>query len=166
MIEQSTENSFSQDSSIKTEQVRRQNGNELHHGPDHDERFPALTQLSKQIEELDEKSIRIEDLISSIKKDIKSAVTTLDTNYQITSDSSTKFVEFHKEIAQLQMQIQKIELAISDVYKSKNTGNTKKASKDKKLKKKAEKLNKEVQVKEKMKNKKKSKKMKKKKKQK
>ena len=30
MVEQSTENSFSQDSSIKTGQVRSQNGNKLH----------------------------------------------------------------------------------------------------------------------------------------
>lgn len=163
MIEQSTENSFSQDSSVKTEHVRSQNDNELHQSLDLNERFPTLTQISKQIKELDKKSTKIEDLISSIKNDIRSAVTTLDTNYQITSDSSTKFMEFHKELAQLQIQIQKIELAIRDISKSKNTKNTKKTGKDKKLKKKAEKLNKEVQVKEK-KNKNKSKKMKKKKK--
>src|SRR5215467_1091393 len=160
MIEQSTENSFSQDSSVKTEHVRSQNDNELHQSLDLNERFPTLTQISKQIKELDKKSTKIEDLISSIKNDIRSAVTTLDTNYQITSDSSTKFMEFHKELAQLQIQIQKIELAIRDISKSKNT---KKTGKDKKLKKKAEKLNKQVQIKEK-KNKNKSKKMKKKKK--
>lgn len=156
MIEQSTENSFSQDSSVKTEHVRSQNDNELHQSLDLNERFPTLTQISKQIKELDKKSTKIEDLISSIKNDIRSAVTTLDTNYQITSDSSTKFMEFHKELAQLQIQIQKIELAIRDISKSKNTKKTKKTGKDKKL-------NKEVQVKEK-KNKNKSKKMKKKKK--
>lgn len=152
MIEQSTENSFSQDSSVKIEQVRSQNGNESPHSPDLDDLFHVVTQLSKQIKELDKKSMRIEELISSIKKDIKSAVTALGTNYQITSDSSTKFTEFHKDIARLQMQLQKIEPAISEVHKFKNTKNTKKAGKDKKL-------NSEVQG-EKKKKKKKSKKKK------
>ena len=157
MIEQSTKNSFSQDNSVKTEQVRSQNGNELHHNSDLDELFHVVTQLAKQIKELDKKSTRIEEQISSIRKDIKSAVLTLETNYQITSDSSTKFMEFHEEIARLQTQIQKIELAISDVFKSKKTKKTKKtkkAGKDKKMKKKDKKLNNEEQDEEKKKNKK------------
>ncbi len=162
MIEQSTENSFSQDNSLTTEQVRRQNGNELHHNSDLDELFHVVTQLAKRIKELDKKSTRIEELISSIRKDIKSAVMTLETNYQITSDSSTKFTEFHEEIARLQTQIQKIEQAFSDVFKSKKTKKTKKTKKpgkDKKMNKKDKKLSNEGQDEEK---KKKMKKMKKK----
>ena len=85
MIEQSTENSFSQDSSIKTEQVRSQNGDKLHQRPVTDDMLPLINQVFKQIKELTEK-IQIEELISSIKKDIKNAVITLETNHQVTSD--------------------------------------------------------------------------------
>jgi predicted nucleic acid-binding Zn-ribbon protein len=118
MIEQSTENSFSHDSSIKTEQVRSQNGVKLHQRPVTDDMLPSVNQLSKQIKELDKKNTRIEELISSIKKDIKNAVMTLETNHQIVSDDSARIKEFHDEIARLQMQTQKIEQTISGVYES------------------------------------------------
>ncbi|MGC2427101.1 MAG: hypothetical protein WA421_08700 [Nitrososphaeraceae archaeon] len=86
MIEQSTENSFSQDSSIKTGLVRSQNGDELHQRSVTDDVLPLFNQVSKQIKELDKKNTRVEELISSIKKDIRNAVSTLETNHQITSD--------------------------------------------------------------------------------
>jgi hypothetical protein len=49
MIEQSTENSFSQDNSINAEQIRSQNHDELHQRPDLSEMLPTVIQLSKQI---------------------------------------------------------------------------------------------------------------------
>jgi hypothetical protein len=76
---------------------------------------------------------------------------------KITSDSSTIIKEFHDEIARLQMQIQKIELAISNAYKSKKI---KKYNKDKKHNKKDKKRNNKVKDKDKKKNKKKAKSLK------
>jgi hypothetical protein len=160
MIEQSTENSFSHDSSIKTEQVRSQNGVKLHQRPVTDDMLPSVNQLSKQIKELDKKNTRIEELISSIKKDIKNAVMTLETNHQIVSDDSARIKEFHDEIARLQMQTQ-IEQTISGIYES---NYSKKDKKEKKQNKKEKKLSNNAKDKDK-KNKKKAKSMKKKKKQ-
>ena len=74
------------------------------------------------------------------------------TNHQIASEDSARLKEFHDEITHLQTQIQNIELAISDVYKSKKV--KKKDNKDKKQDKKDKKL--QSKVKEKKKNKKKS----------
>ncbi len=136
MIEQSTENSFSQDNSVKTDQVRSRNGDKLHQRAVTDDMLPSVNQLSKQIKELDRKNTRIEELISSIKKDIKNAVMTLETNHQIASDGWARIKEFHDEISRLQMQTQKIEQAINGVYKSK------KSKKDKKNKKKAKNMKK------------------------
>jgi chromosome segregation ATPase len=161
-MEQSTKNSFSQDSNIKTEDVRSQTGDKLHQRPVTDDMLPTVNQLSKQIKELDKKNTRIEELISSIKKDIKNAVMTIETNHQIASDCSARIAEFHHEIAQLQMQTQKIEQAISGVYES---NNSKKDKKNKKLSRKDKKLSNKAKDKDK-KNKKKVKSMKKKKKQK
>jgi hypothetical protein len=163
MIEQSTENSFSQDNSINAEQIRSQNHDELHQRPDLSEMLTTVIQLSKQIKELDKKNTGIEEKILSIKKDIKGAVSTLETVHQITSDSSTIIKEFHDEIARLQMQIQKIELSISNAYKSKKI---KKYNKDKKHNKKDKKRNNKGKDKDKKKNKKKAKSLKKMKKQK
>ena len=67
-----------------------------------------------------------------MKKDIKNAVSTLETNHQITSDSSASIKEFHDEIARLQIQTQKIEQAINGVDKSKKSKKDKKDKKDKK----------------------------------
>jgi len=159
MIEQSTENSFSKDSNINSEQVKGQNHNELNQLPDLNEIIPNVIQLSKQIKELDKKNTRIEELISSIKKDIKNAVSTIETNHHITSDSSTMIKGFHDEIARLQMQIQNIELATkSNFYKSKKI--RKKDNKDKKQNKKDKKLDSKLKDKKKKKNQKKAKKMK------
>ena len=155
MIEQSTENSFSQDSSIKTEQVRSQNGDKLHQRPVTDDMLPLINQVFKQIKELDRKNTRIEELISSIKKDIKNAVITLETNHQVTSDCLARIEEFHHEIAQLQMQTQKIEQAINGVYKSKKS---RKDKKDKKQNKKDKKLSNKAKDKDKDKDKKNKKK--------
>ena len=168
-MEQSTKNSFSQDSNIKTEDVRSQTGDKLHQRPVTDDMLPTVNQLSKQTKELDKKNTRIEELISSIKKDIKNAVMTIETNHQIASDCSARIEEFHHEIAQLQMQTQKIEQAISGVYESNNSKKDKKdkklSKKDKKLSKKDKKLSNKAKDKDK-KNKKKVKSMKKKRKQK
>ena len=161
-MEQSTKNSFSQDSNIKTEDVRSQTGDKLHQRPVTDDMLPTVNQLSKQTKELDKKNTRIEELISSIKKDIKNAVMTIETNHQIASDCSARIEEFHHEMAQLQMQTQKIEQAISGVYES---NNSKKDKKDKKLSNKDKKLSNKAKDKDK-KNKKKVKSMKKKRKQK
>ena len=159
MVEQSTENSFSQDSSIKTGQVRSQTGDKLHQMSVTDDVLPLINQVSKQIKELDKKNTRIEELISSMKKDIKNAVSTLETNHQITSNSSASIKEFHDEIARLQIQTQKTEQAINGVDKSKKS---KKDKKNKKQNKKDKKLSDKAKdkVKEKKKNKKKAKKMK------
>ena len=157
MVELSTENSFSQDSSIKTEQVRSQNGDKLHRRVVTDDMLPAVNQLSKQIKELDKKNTRIEELISSIKKDIKSAVLMFEANHQIVSDDSARIKEFHNEIARLQMQTEKIEQAINSFYKSKKS---KKDKKNKKQNKKDKKLSDKAKDKDKKKNKKKAKKMK------
>ena len=162
MMEQSTKNSFSQGSNIKTEDVRSQTGDKLHQRPVTDDMLPTVNQLSKQTKELDKKNTRIEELISSIKKDIKNAVMTIETNHQIASDCSARIEEFHHEMAQLQMQTQKIEQAISGVYES---NNSKKDKKDKKLSNKDKKLSNKAKDKDK-KNKKKVKSMKKKRKQK
>jgi chromosome segregation ATPase len=162
MIEQSTENSFSQDTSVKKDQGRSQNGDKLHQRAVTDDMLPTVNQLSKQIKELDKKNTRIEELISSIKRDIKNAVMMLETNHQIASDGSARIKEFHDEISRLQMQTQKIEQAISGVYES---NNSKKDKKEKKLSKKEKKLSNKDKDKDK-KNKKKVKSMKKKKKQK
>jgi hypothetical protein len=82
MIEQSTESSFSQDNSINAEQIRSQSHDELHQRPDLSEMLPTVIQLSKQIKELDKKNTGIEEKILSIKKDIKGAVSTLETIHQ------------------------------------------------------------------------------------
>jgi len=157
MIEQSTENSFSQDNNINSEQVKSQNRNELHQLPVLNEILPNVIQLSKQIKELDKKNTRIEELISSMKKDIKNAVSTLETNHQITSDSSPMIKDLHDEVSRLQMQIQNIELATSNFYKSKKI--KKKENKEEKQSKKDKKVDRKVKEKKK-KNKKKGKKMK------
>jgi hypothetical protein len=157
MIEQSTENSFSQDNNINSEQAKSQNRNELHQLPDLNEILPNVIQLSKQIKELDKKNTRIEELISSMKKDIKNAVSTLETNHQITSDSSAMIKDLHDELSRLQMQIQNIELATSNFYKSKKIN--KKENKKEKQSKKDRKVDRKIKEKKK-KNKKKGKKMK------
>ena len=91
--------------------------------------LPAVIQLSKQINDLDKKNTRIEESISSIKKDIKNAVMTVEANHQIASDGSTRMKEFHDQIAKLQMQTQKIEQVINSNFKSKKS---KKVKEDKK----------------------------------
>ena len=90
-MEQSTKNSFSQNSNIKTEDVRSQTGDKLHQRPVIDDMLPTVNQLSKQTKELDKKNTRIEELpVHIIKKDIKNAVMTIETNHQIASDCSAK----------------------------------------------------------------------------
>ena len=76
MIEQSIDNTSSNDNSIDTEQVNYENGDKLHQNIVTDEMLPYVIQLSKQIRELDKKNIRIVELISSIKKDIRIALST------------------------------------------------------------------------------------------
>jgi hypothetical protein len=133
MLEQSTENAFSTDNgTIKTEQQRSESGDRLYQEHIANNIIFAVNQLSKQIMDLDKKSTRTEELISSIKKDIKNAVMTMEkTNHQIASDDSARIKEFHDEIIHLQSQTQNIQQAINDVYKSK------KSKKDKKSKKKS-----------------------------
>jgi hypothetical protein len=133
MLEQSTENAFSTDNgTIKTEQQRSESGDRLNQEHIANNIIFAVNQLSKQIMDLDKKNTRTEELISSIKKDIKNAVMTMEkTNHQIASDDSARIKEFHDEIIHLQSQTQNIQQAINDVYKSK------KSKKDKKSKKKS-----------------------------
>jgi hypothetical protein len=133
MLEQSTENAFSTDNgTIKTEQQRSESGDKLNQEHIANNIIFAVNQLSKQIMDLDKKNTRTEELISSIKKDIKNAVMTMEkTNHQIASDDSARIKEFHDEIIHLQSQTQNIQQAINDVYKSK------KSKKDKKSKKKS-----------------------------
>lgn len=130
MIEQLIENTSSGNKGIKTEQPG-QSGERLNQKAVTNDMSPTVIQLSKQIKDLDKKSTRIEEQISSIKKDIKNAVMIIEkTNHQISSYDSGRIKEFHDEMTQLQMQTQKIEQAINNVYKSK------KSKKDKKSKKK------------------------------
>ena len=155
MIEQSTENAFSTDNGIiKTEQPRSQSGYRLNQKPIASNTIPTVNQLFKQIKELDKKNTRIEELVSSIKKEIKNAVTTTEkTNHQFASDDSARTKEFHDEITRLQMQTQKIQQAINDVYKSKKSKKDKKSKKlgkknkgsDKKSKKKAKSMKNKIQ---------------------
>ena len=160
MIEQSTENPFSQDTGVKTDQGRSQNGDKLHQRAVTDGMLPTVNQLSKQMKELDKKNTRIEELISSIKKDIKNAVLMLETNHQVASDCSARIEEFHHEITQLQMQTQKIEQAINGVYESNKSKKSKNDKKDKKLSNKAKDKDKKNKKKAKSKEKKKKKKKK------
>jgi hypothetical protein len=131
MLEQSTENAFSTDNgTIKTEQQRSESGDRLNQEHIANNIIFAVNQLSKQIMDLDKKSTRTEELISSIKKDIKNAVMTMEkTNHQIASDDSARIKEFHDEIIHLQSQTQNIQQAINDVYKSKKSKNDKKSKK-------------------------------------
>jgi chromosome segregation ATPase len=160
MIEQSTENSFSQDTSVKPDQGRSQNGDKLHQRAVTNNMLPSINQVSKQIKELDKKNTRIEELISSIKKDIKNAVMTLETNHQVASDCSARIEEFHHEIARLQMQTLKIEQAINGVYESKKSKKSKNDKKNKKLSNKAQDKDKKNKKKAKSMEKKKTKKQK------
>ena len=79
MIEQSTENALSTvNGIIKTEQQRGPSGDRSNQKSIANDMIPTVNQLSKQIKDLDKKNTRIEELISSIKKDIKNAVTTIE----------------------------------------------------------------------------------------
>ncbi len=86
-----------------------------------------------RLRNLDKKNTRIEELLSSIKKDIKNVVLAIKDSQQLASDGATRMKEFHDQIAQLQMQTQKIEQVINDDSVSKKS---KKVKKDKKRNKK------------------------------
>ena len=134
LIKLSTEKAFTTDDGIiNTEQSKvAKAGDRLNRKCVSNNRIPTVNQLYKQIMDLDKKNTRTEELISSIKKDIKNAVMTMEkTNHQIASDDSARIKEFHDEIIHLQSQTQNIQQAINDVYKSK------KSKKDKKSKKKS-----------------------------
>jgi len=107
MLKKSAENTLSKDE-IKIEQPRSQNGNRLSQDDVTNDISSTVNQLSKQIRELDKKNARIEESVLSIKKDIHNAVSILDTNNPISSDSSTIISEFHDEITRLQMQFKKL----------------------------------------------------------
>jgi hypothetical protein len=92
----------------------------------------TIIQLSRQIKDLDKKNTRIEELLSSIKKDIKNVVLAIKDSQQLASDGATRMKEFHDQIAQLQMQTQKIEQVINDDSVSKKSKKDKKDKKDKK----------------------------------
>jgi chromosome segregation ATPase len=118
MIEESAENAFSTDNGrINTEQPRSQSGDRLNQRSIANNMIPTVNHLSKQIKELDKKNTRIEELVSSIKKEIKNVVMTIEkTNHQYVSDDSARIKEFHDEIPRLQMQTQRIQQAINDIY--------------------------------------------------
>ncbi|MGA9844574.1 MAG: hypothetical protein WBQ25_19915 [Nitrososphaeraceae archaeon] len=158
MIEQSTENAFSKDNGVKAEQPKTQNSDKLLQKSLTNDVLPAVIQLSKQIKDLDKKNTRIEESISSITKDIKNAVMTVEANHQLESDGSARIMAFHDQIAKLQMQTQKIEQVINSNFKSKKS---KKVKEDKKRNNKGKKRNNKDKNKDK-KSKKKAKNMKKK----
>ena len=135
MLEQSTENAFSTDNgTIKTEQQRSESGDRLNQEHIANNIIFAVNQLSKQIMDLDKKNTRTEELISSIKKDIKNAVMTMEkTNHQIASDDSSRIKEFHDEIIHLQSQTQNIQQAINYVYKSKKSKRIRKVKRNQRV---------------------------------
>jgi hypothetical protein len=148
MIESSTEKIFPKDNNIKIEQTRSQNDEKMVQKSLTNESALTIIQLSRQIKDLDKKNTRIEELLSSIKKDIKNAVLAIKDSQQLASDGITRMKEFHDQIAKLQMQTQKIEQVITDDFVSKKSKKVKKdkkqsnKEKDKKSKKKAKSMKK------------------------
>ena len=132
MIESSTEKIFPKDNNVKIEQTRSQNDDKMVQKSLTNETGLTIIQLSRQIKDLDKKNTRIEELLSSIKKDIKNAVLAIKDSQQLASDGATRMKEFHDQIAQLQMQTQKIEQVINDDSVSKKSKKVKKDKKDKK----------------------------------
>jgi predicted nucleic acid-binding Zn-ribbon protein len=148
MIESSTEKIFPKDNNVKIEQTRSQNDDKMVQKSLTNETGLTNIQLSRQIKDLDKKNTRIEELLSSIKKDIKNAVLAIKDSQQLTSDGATRMKELHDQFAKLQMQTQKIEQVITDGSVSKKSKKDKKdkkqnnKEKDKKSKKKAKSLKK------------------------
>ena len=132
MIESSTEKIFPKDNNVKIEQTRSQNDDKIVQKSLTNETGLTIIQLSRQIKDLDKKNTRIEELLSSIKKDIKNVVLAIKDSQQLASDGATRMKEFHDQIAQLQMQTQKIEQVINDDSVSKKSKKVKKDKKDKK----------------------------------
>ena len=132
MIESSTEKIFPKDNNVKIEQTRSQNDDKMVQKSLTNETGLTIIQLSRQIKDLDKKNTRIEELLSSIKKDIKNVVPAIKDSQQLASDGATRMKEFHDQIAQLQMQTQKIEQVINDDSVSKKSKKVKKDKKDKK----------------------------------
>ncbi|MFZ0327443.1 MAG: hypothetical protein WBP64_11035 [Nitrososphaeraceae archaeon] len=132
MIESSTEKIFPKDNNVKIEQTRSQNDDKMVQKSLTNETGLTIIQLSRQIKDLDKKNTRIEELLSSIKKDIKNVVLAIKDSQQLASDGATRMKEFHDQIAQLQMQTQKIEQVINDDSVSKKSKKVKKDKKDKK----------------------------------
>ena len=132
MIESSTEKIFPKDNNVKIEQTRSQNDDKMVQKSLTNETGLTIIQLSRQIKDLDKKNTRIEELLSSIKKDIKNVGLAIKDSQQLASDGATRMKEFHDQIAQLQMQTQKIEQVINDDSVSKKSKKVKKDKKDKK----------------------------------
>lgn len=147
MIESSTEKIFPKDNNVKIEQTRSQNDEKMVQKSLTNDSGLTIIQLSRQIKDLDKKNTRIEELLSSVKKDIKNAVLAIKDSQQLASDGATRMKEFHDQIAKLQMQTQKIEQVITDDFVSKKSKKDKKQSnkeKDKKSKKKAKSMKKKL----------------------
>jgi hypothetical protein len=132
MIESSTEKIFPKDNNVKIEQTRSQNDDKMVQKSLTNETGLTIIQLSRQIKDLDKKNTRIEELLSSIKKDIKNVVLAIKDSQQLASDGATRMKEFHDQIAQLQMQTQKIQQVINDDSASKKSKKVKKDKRDKK----------------------------------
>ena len=132
MIESSTEKIFPKDNNVKIEQTRSQNDDKMVQKSLTNETGLTIIQLSRQIKDLDKKNTRIEELLSSIRKDIKNAVLAIKDSQQLASDGATRMKEFHNQIAKLQMQTQKIEQVINNDSVSKKSKKVKKDKKDKK----------------------------------
>lgn len=132
MIESSTEKIFPKDNNVKIEQTRSQNDDKMVQKSLTNETGLTIIQLSRQIKDLDKKNTRIEELLSSIKKDIKNVVLAIKDSQHLASDGATRRKEFHEQIAKLQMQTQKIEQVINDDSVSKKSKKVKKDKKDKK----------------------------------
>ena len=132
MIESSTEKIFPKDNNVKIEQTRSQNDDKMVRKSLTNETGLTNIQLSRQIKDLDKKNTRIEELLSSIKKDIKNVVLAIKDSQHLASDGATRMKEFHEQIAKLQMQTQKIEQVINDDSVSKKSKKDKKDKKDKK----------------------------------
>jgi len=130
MTESSTENILPKDNNNeKMNQTQSHENHEILQQSLKNEILATNSQLLRQIKNLDKKNTRIEELLSSINKDVKNTVQTIGENYQITSNVSDRISEFQTQVSQLQTLTEELQQAIDLGLVSKKS---KKSKKDKK----------------------------------